>query len=540
MRRSERARWLQARTRNATRHTLLMAGAGSVVLVAALLTFVLVPRQVDRTLAAALKATPEARDTLVLLAARATAERTRDALNAQRARAQATRDSIAALSVALDSAALLSPLADDAGYLELQQQVERAKQAPLVESYRALAETRALRGDRRARATLDSIEVLHREREAWAALGGPDARYAALTEQLTRLGARLVQRAEDAMAVRRPARESGDTTAVGAGVAQPLAEPNADSLLSVAVAASEVVVARADSALVAARVFNADVQRTRDALRARLQIAIPPLAMLLASVVLAVAGGFIAALWREVRRPTVGDAGELETVTRARVMVHRAESARRSRGIGKGAMGAAPRGDGDDAWALLHVLLSQIGDVSRRVQVVADQPALAEVVAFRLASTAARASRATVLVDAVAGGLSMVALAPGRDTTALASSGPAADAAPWHPPRALTLERDLVLDLIRPREPHRRRAPTEAATNARAALAPLLQPYDLAVLVSDAPAAPMLPVDADLVLCAREGVTPLAWLSAAVRAADAEGRPVRAVLLWSGELPLAG
>ena len=40
---SPRARWLAARTRNAARHGLLIAGSGAIVMIATLLAFVLVP-----------------------------------------------------------------------------------------------------------------------------------------------------------------------------------------------------------------------------------------------------------------------------------------------------------------------------------------------------------------------------------------------------------------------------------------------------------------------------------------------------------------
>jgi hypothetical protein len=42
------------------------------------------------------------------------------------------------------------------------------------------------------------------------------------------------------------------------------------------------------------------------------------------------------------------------------------------------------------------------------------------------------------------------------------------------------------------------------------------------------------------VLCARLGVTPLAWVSRAVRYADESGRRIRAVVLWADDVPLAG
>ena len=63
---SPRARWLAARTRNAARHGLVMVGSGAVVMITVLLTLILVPRQADRNLAAALSLLPAPRDTLAL------------------------------------------------------------------------------------------------------------------------------------------------------------------------------------------------------------------------------------------------------------------------------------------------------------------------------------------------------------------------------------------------------------------------------------------------------------------------------------------
>jgi hypothetical protein len=63
------------------------------------------------------------------------------------------------------------------------------------------------------------------------------------------------------------------------------------------------------------------------ALRARMQLAVPPVAMLLASLVLGISVGFAVTVWREMRHPTVGDAQELELLTRSRVIVHPGDDA---------------------------------------------------------------------------------------------------------------------------------------------------------------------------------------------------------------------
>jgi len=44
----------------------------------------------------------------------------------------------------------------------------------------------------------------------------------------------------------------------------------------------------------------------------------------------------------------------------------------------------------------------------------------------------------------------------------------------------------------------------------------------------------------DVVLVARLGATPLAWIGQAQRHVVEQGRRVRAVIMWTGALPLVG
>jgi hypothetical protein len=60
------------------------------------------------------------------------------------------------------------------------------------------------------------------------------------------------------------------------------------------------------------------------------------------------------------------------------------------------------------------------------------------------------------------------------------------------------------------------------------------------VYVSDLSRAPAVPTHCDLVLCARLGETPLAWVARTVRAAEEQGCRIRAVVLWATDVPLAG
>jgi hypothetical protein len=605
---SPRARWLAARTRNAIRHGLIVAGTGAIVMIAALLTFVLLPRQADRALSNAIAALPPARDTLLLNSQRVRAESLRVQAEAQRTTAQvAVAATLAGLGTTADSlvtAAMLPVLARDTVLRNLSGQLARARQSPLVESYRALAEAPALQRDARAhddaRWLLDSIEVLNREREAYATLSGPDARYAEMTARLTALGTRLVELADGVLreqtarrsaamlaAIPSPVADSAvpgvrvkppfvtdsmlappDSALVGVAAA-PLMPPSLlpDSLLDVAVRVATDSVARLESLLVQAHRSNAEQLAAKEALRSRMQVQLPPVAMLLASLVLGVSVGFAVSVWREMRHPTVGDAQELEQITRSRVIVYRGdEGTRLSPGfatrfgtrLGTRFGRRTRRGEAQvpvispaaDAWPLLHLTLSHIGDMARHVQVLADRPVVAGAVGLNLAAVAARESRATVLVDAAQRAGSVVPLLPVAALVRSDSTSAAAlnrDAAvwdsTWDASRALPLGRDASVAIVLPR-----RARHEAGTRGRLRpeasapelLEPLLRQYDFVVFVTDVTNVPLVPPSTDLVLCARLGVTPLDWVARAVKSAEEHGRRIRAVVLWAEDVPLAG
>ncbi|MFO0070737.1 MAG: hypothetical protein ACK55A_01405 [Gemmatimonas sp.] len=575
---SSRARWLAARTRNAARHGLVIAGTGALVMIAALLTFVLLPRQADRALSTAIAALPPARDTVQLRAQRVRADAARARAEGQRTAARKARaDSLPGSSGTADSlftTAMLPVLARDTALRAFAAQLARARQTPLMESYRALSESPVMQRDsvRRAAASRlrDSLDVLYDEREALAALRGPDARYAALTMRLTEVGDQLVALADRTLRAQAQLPEPASTVPVDA------ARP--DSLLDAAVRLATDSVVALDTLLAAAQRFNAILDAQRAALRARMQLSVPPVAMLLASLVLGLSGGFSVAVWREMRLPMVGDAQELEALTRSRVIVHQGDAAAPGESGGAWRMGArrlprfarrarppeapvpvlTPAGD---AWPLLHLTLSHVGDVSREVQVLADHPVVAGAVGLNLASVAARESRATALVDAAQRAGALVPLLPTsalvrsdgeRSTHGGGATGAfGADTAweeAWDASRALPLGRDASVTLVLPR-----RARADAGARARAGgpehpatadtptrLEPLLRHFDFTVYVSDLSRAPAVPAHCDLVLCARLGETPLAWVARTVRAAEEQGRRIRAVVLWATDVPLAG
>ena len=602
-----RARWLAARTRNAARHGLFIAGVGTLVMIAALLTFVLLPRQADRALARAVAALPPAIDTLTLLASRARIDSVREIAAAQRAAAKLAEDSLrVALGDSTETAApavLRTVLARDTALRALAELLLRARQAPLLERYRALAEAPAMARDvrayERAMQLRDSIEALHLAREAATAQGGPDARYTELTARIAALGDRLVQLATGVLRAQRDRalvaadsgrggpdslvrdgalRDGGASAGATRGPAVPVVPRPvvaSDSALARPVREATDSTMGLDSLLARARRFNDERERRRTALRARRTLPVPPVAMLLAALVLGVTVGFAASLWRELRRPRVGDAQELEELTQAQVIVHDGDAtrtaarARRPR-LGSRVVARFGRRQRDqvtasvltptaDAWSLLHLTLSHIGDMARQVQVIADRPVVAGAVGLNLAAVAARESRVTVLVDAAQRAGALVPLLPSAtlahsvlppEVLSVAGTGTAWDGA-WDASRALPLGRDVRVTIVLPRRARTdaradappRGAPSGQTRGARAPadeLAPLLPHFDFVVFVSDAPNGSLVPATADLVLCARLGVTPLAWIARAMRAAADQGRRVRAVVLWADEAPLAG
>ena len=81
----------------------------------------------------------------------------------------------------------------------------RAENAPLLGSYRALAEAPAMRGDASVNQLLDSLVEIERERESYNAVGGVDPVFVALTARANELG-----RAIEAVAIARRAGAARD------------------------------------------------------------------------------------------------------------------------------------------------------------------------------------------------------------------------------------------------------------------------------------------------------------------------------------------
>ena len=517
-----RSTWIAARARNAARRVVRIVALGSVAATVTAVALVLVPRAADRQLRARISALPLAPDSAAPLRAVDSAR----ALLAIAARDTATTPPLPkadSTSVA-PTAALPVPVpantevVRDPSTADLLARIRRARQVPLVESYRALAAAELLVNDTSARTLRDSIDRLEREREAQVALGGADARYAALSTQISVLGHTLVRLAEQRA---RPTVGVLDTTVtarVAALLEEAAARARRDSL------SRRVVLA--ESALQAVRMQHAARDSARVLLERQLRPSLPAYAMALAALIVGMVVGYGGVLALEIRRPTIGDAAELERLTGATVLVHSRDTpsmlAERSRWTERPGV---PRiiDRSSDTYVLLHLSLSGVGDVVSDVDVVAADYTIGAAVALGAAAAAAGESRAVLGVEGVGRTPSLAELlrtpaGPSRD----ARPGRSASTTDVH---AITLDRDARIDVL-----FAGAGDTLGST--------LMTRYDLRIyLAAGQRAATTAPHD--VIVCARRGMTTLAWLAHAIADTKSRQQRVRAVVLWNRERPRA-
>lgn len=575
---------------------------GSIGVLVTLLALVLIPRELDRQVQRRIDALPVAPDTAPLvraldslrLALRAVQRDTvvepsgARLTSALALGADGSTDSAGRAAVALGTTAPgvpatgapATPVADSAA-MELMARVTRARNAPLADSYRALGDSPLLRGDRRVAALVDSIDLVDREREAHAALGGPGARYAALTAKLTALGQQLVRLAEQRVArhVLQTITAPKPSTS-GLAPSGVMDSARADSVLrvdslgrpliaSVAVESAEVTAARArlidslsqrvthtDSLLTATRGMIVRLADERAALASRLSATLPPFAMLLAALVIGLAAGYGAVLVREMRRPTVGDLAEVEAITTASVLLHgatsrpsptsspvRVDRRRRERpGI------SALINRTSDTFVLLHQSLTGVGDIVTRADVISDDAAVSAAVALSVAAVAAHESRAALVVERAVTTPSLSALlgATPRFTLGDVRAGRARAEEAVH---VVPLDRDAHIDvLLASPERAAADAPDSDASADRASTAPVDaatwtavrewgEQYDLRLDLVDARVS-SADAPADLIVCVRQGATSLRWLARVIRQAGLRQQRVRAVLVWGRDASL--
>jgi hypothetical protein len=527
---------MNTRARNVVRRPLRALLVSLAVFLVALLSLVALPRRVQRTVAVLAPDPSERRDTAPLLSS----------LSLEQTRLAVAESSLAAARERLlrppPPAAPIESLPPDviarrdsiaAASVALAQLITRAEQAPLPASYRALAETPAMRVDPRVRVLVDSLITVERERDTYDAFGGVDPNFVALTSRATEIGRAIQNIAETKRdALRR------EFAALAPAPLPVVARPVIDTIPRLARRDSlaQMVAARSQT-LADARRANARYEQRAERARALANISAPPLALLAAALVLGLVAGFGSALLGEMRRPRVGDPRETERVAGVRTIAHilpyepPPDRARRraDRDLPPLLETGAP------AYRFLYLHLSGIAAGSPAVLVTGRDVNVVAVVAANLAALAALDARASVVVDAepngcVAGAL-RVRPAPGM--AEIARDGLAwAEAAV-----AQTVGRDRSTDVI---PAGARDASRDVIIAAIARELPrLTRRYDSVIVTAGAASlidAPVLPLSR-VVYCARAGVTSIATLRADVDALGDAGAHVTAIALWDRDEP---
>ena len=203
--------------------------------------------------------------------------------------------------------------------------LERAQNAPLASSWRALAADPMLQQDARVRALADSLADAERARNEYDAVGGVDPIYLELSSRVTGYGRAIERAAAQRLAALMRGTPGTPELAAAARIGPSAAElerryAQDSARYDVARSRRARAVRTADSVaaiLVARRTEAVQRDAARNRAQRRVDTLAPPLAMLMASVAAAVGLSLLLALLLELRAPRVADEGEV--VTQARV-----------------------------------------------------------------------------------------------------------------------------------------------------------------------------------------------------------------------------
>ena len=543
---------MAARARNALRRPLFIGAVSILTFIASLVALVVVPQQARRAAAQLRPVAAQRPDTEPTVAALAEAERQ---VRVADSTLLAARNQIAQLVAATaggapDSLAGGVVLTDSmrihrdslaAQIAQLGQLLTRADNAPLLGSYRALAEAPAMRGDARVRQLLDSLVEIERERESYNAVGGVDPVFVALTARANELG-----RAIEGMATARRSalrQEMAALTPAAPTVADLMAARGIpDTLEQIGKATS----ARAAAAGVADRLAReraelAALDAREERARELANLGASPPAMLAAALIFGAVIGFGFALVDEVRHPRIVDAYEAERATGVRVLgVISPLPQSPERGRRSSDRNAPPYIDpGADGHQLIYLHVATAGSNVLMLTITGDNPAVSAIVAINFAAIAADEARSTLLIDTDAGA-STVATAL-RFRTSQGLSGLVTQKLSWpEAVRSARIGRDSSIDVV-PSGPD---APPFQSVSAllQSDASRLARRYDTIVLVSSAEQVlsglpSVLPIP-DVVYCVRAGQTPIAQLKRALEDIERTGGRIRGIVLWNAPDPV--
>jgi Mrp family chromosome partitioning ATPase len=532
--------WMAARARNALRRVLVFGIVGGVVFIAALIAFVVVPRNASRK-ALAVASRIEARaDSTPAVAARnrylAEVTTTDSALNAAR---------LAAMPVVTPVIDTFPPAVRaqrdslNAELGTLNRLIERAENAPLPTSYRALAASPAVAADPRVRVLLDSLADIERERNEFGAVGGVDPVYLSLTSRATAIG-RAIQGIADVkrgevrgkLALIRP---------VPAPVIRPKITVDTIALLARNSTAQQNYAA-AVKQLEQINQRNARIERESARARDLANVGAPPWAMLAAAVILALAVGFAASFGTELKRPHIADLREAEQVSGTRVLtVVKPPEVVVERSRRQADVEAPPLIDVvSESYRTLYLHIASVEASVPIVTITGDDPGIIATVASNLAASAAYEARSTLLVDVDPTTCSVASVLRIRPDPGL--SGIITGNATW--PEAIvptTIGRDRPLDVL-PSGTRRVGPPApDVVEEIRRELARMQRRYDFIIITAPTSyvqrgATSIIPAP-DVILCARIAHTTVGGLKNAVDRLRGADMRIHGLVLWDAEMP---
>jgi Mrp family chromosome partitioning ATPase len=532
--------WMAARARNALRRVVVFGIVGGVVFIAALIAFVVVPRNASRKALAVAAQLDAKTDSSPAVAARnrylAEVTATDSALNAARR---------AAIPVPVPVIDTFPPAVraqrDTLGaqLATLNRLIDRAENAPLPTSYRALAASPEVAADPRVRMLLDSLADVERDRNAFGAVGTVDPVYLALTSRANAIG-RSIQAVANAkrgeirgkLALIRP---------TPAPVVRPTLTVDTTKLIAQRATAQKNY---ATAARQADQINQKNARIDREAAHARelANVGAPPWAMLAAAVVLALAVGFAASFGTELKRPHIADPRETEQVSGARVLtVIKPPEVVVERSRRQADVEAPPLIDVvSESYRTLYLHIASVEASVPIVTITGDDPAIVATVAANLAASAAYEARSTLLVDVDPTTCSVASVLRIRPDPGL--SGIITGTATW--PEAIvptTIGRDRPLDVL-PSGTRRSGLPEpNVVEEVRRELARMQRRYDFIIIAAPTSyvqrsASSVIPAP-DVILCARIAHTTVDGLKSAVASLRGADMRVHGLVLWDAEMP---
>ncbi len=533
--------WMSARSKNASRRFAVMGIVGGLVFIAALIAFVLVPTQATRVavnVTARLEDRPDSTQS-VAVRNKAQAE-----IAAADSMLSVARRTIAPPPIAVVDTfppeAIAHRLALSEQFASLNRLIDRAENAPLPSSYRALAESPAMVNEPGVQSLVDSLADIEKERDAFGTVGGVDPVFVALTSRATAVGRSIQAIAESKrlavrsqLALLRPAALVATAQQARMDTTRYLNQ-RATSQRNYVGAVQNIAQIRAANSRI-----DSESSRARDLAN----LGAPPLAMLAAALVLALTIGFAASFIYELRRPTIADPREAEQVTGVRVLslirpaAFVAERSRRQADVS-----GPPLIDVvSESYRRLYLHLAATEANIPIVTVVGDDAAIVATVASNIAAAAAYEARSTLLVDVDPATSAIANVFRIRSNPGL--SDIIAEHADWSDGiTQAVIGRDRVLDILPSGTRRAGESSSETVERIRGDFARMERRYDLIVIA--APTAYVLRGTSsiipgpDIVLCARVAHTRISQLRETVENLRALDLRIHGLVLWDDDSPV--